>query len=299
MKRNTNYEFFIISLTGLSVFLILFQYYYDPLGQALTALFVFDFIVSVILSIDFAIRVKKSKQRYKYFLSHLYEIPALIPLYALTLLQDNTVYGASLKSLRLIPIFRFLHVLSRTLIVMDEIKNRLLYVVFLSVITVTAGAFTMYVVEHNVPGSRIANLGDAFWWAVVTVTTVGYGDIYPVTLEGRVIASIIMVVGIAILGILISTIGAQFLESKLKYQRKREENNIKVMIKDKIDRLEGLQSEEIVTLLNLISSLHVELKNGNSNSQLQGSPCFKCNNINSQTAIYCNRCGSRITTGNL
>ena len=299
MKRNTNYEFFIISLTGLSVFLILFQYYYDPLGQALTALFVFDFIVSVILSIDFAMRVKKSKQRYKYFLSHLYEIPALIPLYALTLLQDSTVYGAGLKSLRLIPIFRFLHVLSRSLIVMDEIKNRLLYVVFLSVITVTAGAFTMYVVEHNVPGSRIANLGDAFWWAVVTVTTVGYGDIYPVTLEGRVIASIIMVVGIAILGILISTIGAQFLESKLKYQRKREENNIKVMIKDKIDRLEGLQSEEIVTLLNLISNLHVELKNGNSSSQLQGSPCFKCNNINPQAAIYCNRCGSRITTGNL
>ncbi len=108
-----------------------------------------------------------------------------------------------------------------------------------------------------------------------------------------------MVVGIAILGILISTIGAQFLESKLKYQRKREENNIKVMIKDKIDRLEGLQSEEIVTLLNLISNLHVELKNGNSSSQLQGSPCFKCNNINPQAAIYCNRCGSRITTGNL
>ena len=42
MKRNTNYEFFIISLTGFSVFLILFQYYYDPLGQALVALFVFD-----------------------------------------------------------------------------------------------------------------------------------------------------------------------------------------------------------------------------------------------------------------
>ena len=149
MKRNTNYEFFIISLTGFSVFLILFQYYYDPLGQVLTAVFVFDFIVSIILSIDFALRIKKSKHRLKYFLTHLYEIPALIPLYALTLLQDNTVYGAGLKSLRLIQLFRFMHVLSRTLIMMDEIKNRLLYVVFLSVITVTAGAFTMYVVEHE------------------------------------------------------------------------------------------------------------------------------------------------------
>jgi voltage-gated potassium channel len=297
MKRNTGYEFFIISLTGFSVLLILFQYYYDPLGQALIAVFVFDFIVSIILAVDFAIRIKKSKQGYKYFLTHLYEIPALIPLYALTLLEADTVYGAGLKSLRLIQIFRLWHILSRTLIIMDEVKNRLLYVVLLSVITVTAGAFTMYVVEHNAPNSNITNLGDAFWWAVVTVTTVGYGDVYPITFEGRVIASVMMVIGIAILGILISTIGAQFLESKLRNQRKKEENYIKIMIKDKIDRLEGLQNEEIVTLLNLISNLHGELKNSN-NSQKIGEPCAKCNNINPQTAIYCNRCGIKTTTGN-
>ena len=97
---------------------------------------------------------------------------------------------------------------------MDEIKNRLLYVILLSVITVTAGAFTMYVVEHNAPDSKITNLGDAFWWAVVTVTTVGYGDVYPVTFEGRIIATVIMIIGIAILGILISTLGAQFIRVK-------------------------------------------------------------------------------------
>ena len=297
MKRNTNYEFFIISLTGFSVFLILFQYYYDPLGQVLVAVFVFDYIVSIILTVDFAIRIKKSKQGYKYFLTHLYEIPALIPLYTLTMLETDTVYGAGLKSLRLVQIFRFMHVLSRTLIMMDEIKNRILYVVLLSLITVTMGAFTMYVVEHNAPNSKITSLGDAFWWAAVTVTTVGYGDVYPVTVEGRVIATIIMVIGIAILSILISTVGAQFIESKIKSQRRREENNIKVLIKDKIDRLEGLQSEEIVTLLNLISNLHGELKSSNS-SQIKDCPCFKCNNINPQTAIYCNRCGNKITTGN-
>jgi voltage-gated potassium channel len=297
MKRNTSYEFFIISLTGFSVFLILFQYYYDPLGQVLVAVFVFDYIVSIILTVDFAIRIKKSKQRYKYFLTHLYEIPALIPLYTLTTLETDTVYGAALKSLRLVQIFRLMHVLSRTLIMMDEIKNRILYVVLLSLITVTMGAFTMYVVEHNAPDSKITSLGDAFWWAAVTVTTVGYGDVYPVTVEGRVIATVIMVIGIAILSILISTVGAQFIESKMKTQRRREENNIKVLIKDKIDRLEGLQSEEIVTLLNLISNLHGELKSSNG-SQNHGSSCLKCNNINPQTAIYCNRCGNKTTTDN-
>ncbi len=133
---------------------------------------------------------------------------------------------------------------------------------------------------------------------MVTVTTVGYGDVYPVTFEGRVIATIIMIIGIAILGILISTLGAQFIESKIKNQRRKDENNIKLLIKDKIDRLEGLQSEEIVTLLNLISNLHGELKNNSNSTQEQGVLCIKCNNINSQTAIYCNRCGNKVTTGN-
>jgi voltage-gated potassium channel len=297
MKRNISYEFFIISLTGFSVFLILFQYYYDPLGRVLVTVFVFDYIVSIILTVDFAIRIKKSKQGYKYFLTHLYEIPALIPLYTLTMLETDTVYGAALKSLRLVQIFRLMHVLSRTLIMMDEIKNRILYVVLLSLITVTMGAFTMYVVEHNASDSKITSLGDAFWWAAVTVTTVGYGDVYPVTVEGRVIATVIMVIGIAILSILISTVGAQFIESKMQTQRRREENNIKVLIKDKIDRLEGLQSEEIVTLLNLISNLHGELKSSNG-SQNHGSSCLKCNNINPQTAIYCNRCGNKTTADN-
>jgi voltage-gated potassium channel len=133
---------------------------------------------------------------------------------------------------------------------------------------------------------------------VVTVTTVGYGDVYPVTFEGRIIATVVMIIGIAILGILISTLGAQFIESKMKSQRRKDDNNIKLLIKDKIDRLEGLQSEEIVTLLNLISNLHGELKNNTNSTQAEGVSCIQCNNINPQTAIYCNKCGNKVTTGN-
>jgi voltage-gated potassium channel len=202
-----------------------------------------------------------------------------------------------LKSLRFIHIFRLIHTLSRVLIIFDEIKNRLVFIVFLSISTVTAGALGVYVVEKNASNATITNLGDAFWWAIVTVTTVGYGDIYPVTFEGRMIAIVVMIVGVAILGILISTLGAHLIESKIKSQRKSEENNIKVLIKDKIDKLEGLQSEEIVTLLNLISNLHGELKRSDSNKQ-KAMKCYKCNNINPDNAIYCYRCGNSITTSN-
>ena len=75
---------------------------------------------------------------------------------------------------------------------------------------------------------------------MATATTVGYGDVYPVTLEGRIIASIVMIIGIAILGIFISTLGASLIESRLKGKRHAKSNmtnEVKEMIKDKIDQL--------------------------------------------------------------
>ncbi len=296
MKRNANFEIFVVTVTSFSILLVLIQYFYNPLGEALVAIFLFDIIVSLILTVDLFLRARESNKPLKYVLKHVYEIPALIPVYAIFLLNGETIFGAGLKGLRFIHIFRVIHTLSRIIIVFDEIKNRLVFIIFLSIATVTAGALGVYVVERNAPEATITNLGDAFWWAVVTVTTVGYGDVYPVTFEGRVIATVVMIVGIAILGMLISTLGAQLLESRIKSQSKKEENNIKELIKNKIDRIEGLQNEEIVTLLNLISNLH-----GNPSqrkSQEKAVECPKCKNINPENVVYCYRCGNILTTGN-
>jgi voltage-gated potassium channel len=295
VKRNASFEIFVVTVTSFSILLVLIQYFYNPVGEALVAIFLFDIIVSLILAVDLLWRARETKKPLKYVLNHIYEIPALIPIYAIFLLSGDTVFGAGLKSLRFIQIFRVIHTLSRVIILFDEIRNRFIFIIFLSIATVTAGALGVYVVEKNAPNATITNMGDAFWWAVVTVTTVGYGDIYPITFEGRMIATVVMVIGIAILGILISTLGAQLIESRIKSQSKKEENSIKTMIKNKIDKLEGLQNEEIVTLLNLISNLHVDL---NRNTDKKSVKCDKCNNINPDNAIYCNRCGKNLTTGN-
>jgi voltage-gated potassium channel len=88
----------------------------------------------------------------------------------------------------------------------------MIYTIVFSIMAVSFGAVGIYIIEHSVEGTKITNLGDAFWWAIVTVTTVGYGDVYPITAEGKVIAALLMIVGIAILGILISTLGAGLID---------------------------------------------------------------------------------------
>lgn len=74
------------------------------------------------------------------------------------------------------------------------------------------GALVELSFEQDAPGALITNFGDAVWWAITTTTTVGYGDLYPVTWEGRVVAGMLMVVGIAVLGAVTATVAAWFVE---------------------------------------------------------------------------------------
>jgi voltage-gated potassium channel len=77
-------------------------------------------------------------------------------------------------------------------------------------------AFFMWRVEYNAPGATITTFRDALWWAVVTTTTVGYGDFTPVTPAGRVIASIVMVVGVGLIGTVSASVASWFVRRHTK-----------------------------------------------------------------------------------
>ena len=70
----------------------------------------------------------------------------------------------------------------------------------------------VYEAEHSAPGANITNFGDAIWWAFVTITTIGYGDYYPVTFEGRAIAVLLMLSGIALVSVLTVSFASWFLD---------------------------------------------------------------------------------------
>jgi len=81
-----------------------------------------------------------------------------------------------------------------------------------TVLLVVVGALTVTQAERGVPGADIVNLGDGFWWAMVTITTVGYGDLAPVSAAGRVIAVCLMLGGIALLGVVTATLSSWLVE---------------------------------------------------------------------------------------
>ncbi len=85
--------------------------------------------------------------------------------------------------------------------------------------------------EQNAPGSNITNIGDALWWAFATITTVGYGDFYPVTVLGRLIAAGLMIAGITMLGTVTAALASWFVEALASGQPSRtaEQNRVNEM----------------------------------------------------------------------
>src|SRR5262252_2816760 len=116
-------------------------------------------------------------------------------------------------------------------------------VVVLSIIyllIVIFGGICVYLAEHEHSGANITTLGDALWWGIVTIATVGYGDYYPVTAVGRIIAVFMMLSGIGIFVLLVGSLSQRRLqrtESRLKRktQARLLGDEEKTSIRNKID----------------------------------------------------------------
>ena len=104
------------------------------------------------------------------------------------------------------------------------------------------GAMGILAVErgHN---NSILTIGDALWWAVVTTTTVGYGDVSPVTGEGRLIAVGLMIVGIGFLGVFTATITSFFLEPSRNADDTNSVEQRLLRIEQKVDALASALSD--------------------------------------------------------
>ena len=93
------------------------------------------------------------------------------------------------------------------------LRHHSLFRVLLAVVaTIFVGAWLVLLFEERAKGSNIHDYPDALWWAIVTVTTVGYGDRYPVTEGGRIVAVILMLVGIGLIGTLTATVASVFIK---------------------------------------------------------------------------------------
>lgn len=139
--------------------------------------------------------------------------------------------------LRLLRLVRVAAVLARALgRARSILTHKGLHFVLLAVILIVfAGAAAELAFEAHEPASNIRDFGDAIWWAVVTVTTVGYGDRFPVGAAGRGVAVVLMLVGIGLVGAVTATVASYFVEQRQDDQTAE--------LEVRLDRIEGMLSQ--------------------------------------------------------
>lgn len=152
--------------------------------------------------LDFVVRLVLADQPLRYAASHWYDV-ALIAL-------------PMLRPLRLLRLLALARVLNRS--AAGSLVGRVAtYVSGTALMTMVLAAIAILDAEREAAGANITTLGDALWWSVTTVTTVGYGDYFPVTTQGRFIAAGLMLVGIALVGAVTASV-ATWMVSKVQQQ---------------------------------------------------------------------------------
>lgn len=155
-----------------------------------------SWIVWAAFALDFCIRIALADHRKHYVWMHWYDV-FLISL-------------PMLRPLRLLRLLALARILNRS--AAGTLVGRVsAYVVGVAVASVNLGALAVLDAEQNAPGSNIRTFGDALWWSATTVTTVGYGDHFPITTTGRIIAVALTLVGLAMVGIFTAAIAAWFI----------------------------------------------------------------------------------------
>ncbi len=209
-EHGNAYNIFILVLTIFS--LVVMALLILPVSPAeRDLLLVYDNTVCVVFLFDFAMNLTGSKPKRAYFVSQRGWLDLLGSIPTLGVFRIAALFRLARLS-RLARITRLLRGQAGKDLVLDVLANRGQYATFITIllagIVLSTASILVLQFESRSPDANITTGGDALWWGIVTITTVGYGDFYPITTLGRITAVFVMLAGIGIIGALASILAS-------------------------------------------------------------------------------------------
>ena len=189
------------TLTFLAVaFLVAFSYpaFVNPIPPSTQSLLsTVQWVIWIAFAADLIYGLFSAGDKVKYLKKHPLEVAAvLLPfLRPLRLMRVISFGGLAIQKVAI----------GRQFAITIKVFIASIFVAYVSAVQIT-------ITERVVEGSNIKNFGDGLWWAITTVTTVGYGDRYPTTTEGRFIAVALMIMGISLMGVITASVAAWFVK---------------------------------------------------------------------------------------
>ena len=200
------YPLFVLALSLLALGLLVVNVLVPLAPEDAALLDYADTIVCVFFFLDFIVQLARARNRWRYFVTWGWlDLVSSIPLI------DVFRLGRVVRIIRIVRVLRGLRAarVLTALIVEQRAQSGVLTAGLLAVVLILASSLGILHVEAG-NGGNIQTAQDALWWSVTTITTVGYGDRYPITPEGRLIAVVLMFAGIGLFGVLSGFLAAWF-----------------------------------------------------------------------------------------
>ena len=189
-------------------------------------------VVWALFGVDYLVRLALASSRGQWFLHHLPDLAVI----ALPILRP-------LRLLRLVTLVGIMQRSAGT-----ALRGRItLYTAGSAALLIFTSALATLDAERDEPGSSIRTFGQALWWALTTITTIGYGDTFPVSTEGRFIAALLMIGGVALIGVVTATL-ASWIVSLVEEESAEQEAATQAQVAA-LQRQVGELSERIDRLL--------------------------------------------------
>ncbi len=220
------FDFFIIGLIMLNVIAIIVETFTIP--EALKSILsVIEAISVIIFTVEYMLRLwtadllypqygaVKSRIKYVFSFMAIIDLLAILPFYIPFVFPIDLRVLRALRIIRLFRLFKVSRYTSALNTIADVFKKKssqLLSSFFVVALLMIISSILMYSVEHEIQPEKFKNAFSGLWWAVATFTTVGYGDIYPVTAAGKVLSSVIALLGIGLVAVPTGIISAGFVE---------------------------------------------------------------------------------------
>lgn len=222
------FDYSIILLIGLNVLAVVLESYDSIIAKYGTYLNYFEVFSVVIFSVEYILRLwtadlkyKSSRSqftsRFKYIFSFMaiVDLLAILPFYLPVLIPVDLRFLRLLRLSRLLRIFKYNRYSKALNLISKVVKDKaeeLVATIFIMCFVILIASTLIYYFESEVQPEAFPNIVASFWWAVATLTTVGYGDIYPITALGKLLASIIAILGIGFVALPTGIISSGFMD---------------------------------------------------------------------------------------
>lgn len=235
------FDFFIVSLIILNIAIIIIDTFRIP-KELSKALKYIELVSVIIFTIEYALRVWtadllrpnlspfKARLRYIFSFMAMIDLLAILPFYIPYIIPLDLRVLRALRIIRLLRLFklnRYTTALKTVGSVFKAKSSELLSSLLVVLILMIISAVLMYNIESRAQPEAFDNAFSSFWWAVATLTTVGYGDIYPVTIVGKILSAIIALLGIALVAVPTGIIASGFTDQLQKERESKKEDEQK------------------------------------------------------------------------